>query len=148
MITPDARSLDLIRPVWLVDVEAPSGTLHFSTARLTVGGVQYEDYIQGIGALAEELRRADSSALNVDLPVRFLNEPYRAYPALVYLADALPFAGARVTVSEVFIDASGEPGEPEVRYGGLCGTPEAITPSSFTCRLTSPAFAADARRPG
>lgn len=148
MTAPDARSLDLIRPVWLVDVEAASGTHRFATARLSVDGVQYEDYIQSMGALAEELRRADSSALNVELSVRFLNEPYRAYPALVLLADALPFAGARVTVSEVFMDASGEPGEPVVRYGGLCGTPESITPSSFTCRLTSPAFAADARTPG
>ncbi|MDA8090077.1 MAG: hypothetical protein M0Z61_07630, partial [Nitrospiraceae bacterium] len=62
-----ARDSSRIKPVCLVQVTLKNSgpTLYFSDRNITVSGQLYEDYLHDLSGVAQELKRADSTASNV-----------------------------------------------------------------------------------
>ena len=146
--TAVARDHDRAEPVYLIKLTLggnPELTLYLAERALSVGGDEYEDYIEGVDALGQMLGRRDSDGLNSPLVIRFINEPWGAYGRLVELSGDYPFEGAVCELSEVYMNADGQPSGAELIFKGLLEGPHHIDLMGFSCRVTSLESRADMR---
>jgi hypothetical protein len=141
----EARNRARTEPVILVEIELLNSgpTLYLSDRNVTVGGRHYQDYLESLGSLGEELRRQDSSSLNTDASLRFRNDPYGGYAHLVEMEAAHPFTGAAVTVRECYLDEDGTPSDTETIFRGVLDEPREIDLLGFTCRISTMEHKAD-----
>ena len=143
-----SRLHDRAEPVYLIKLSlggSPELTLYLAERALSVGGIEYEDYIEGVDSVGETLGRRDSGGLNSPLIIRFINEPWGAYGRLVELSEDYPFEGALCELSEVYMDADGVPSEAELIFKGLLEGPHEADLMGFSCRVTSLMSRADMR---
>ncbi|MEJ2183373.1 MAG: phage tail protein [Nitrospirota bacterium] len=135
----EARDRDRASPVLLVEVAllGAGPTLRFSDRNVTVEGLLYEDYLEDLSGLGEELRRADSQGLNAFVTLRFRNEPCQGHAHLVEVGEAHPFEGAPVIIKEAYLDEDGEATGAEALFSGVLEEPREIDLMGFTCRVSS-----------
>jgi hypothetical protein len=141
----EARALDKAEPIYLLEVALLNSgpTLRLSDRNVTSGGQSYEDYMEDLSGLGEELRRPDSTGLNSEIELRFTNEPMGAYSHLIDMDAEHPFTGAGVVIKETYLDDTGQPSESGVLFKGALDEPRDIDLMGFTCRASSMEFAAD-----
>ena len=101
----EARSKIHVRPIFIFDIallgdSAP--TLYFSDRNVTVGGNDYEDFIDNMPDIQEEVRFINSSGLNSDITIVFKNDKYETKDYLIQFTETYPFNGATVTIQEVY----------------------------------------------
>ena len=144
-LVAQARDRDRLHPVYLVEIVLLNSgpTLYLSDRNITVGGQDYEDYMDGLSGLGSELERLDSSGLNSALTLGFKNDKYQAYNYLIEIGGAYPIELATVTLKECYLDAAGTPSDTEVVFKGVLDEPRKIDLMRFTCMVTSMEFKAD-----
>jgi hypothetical protein len=137
-----AREREYAEPVFLVDIELLNSgpTLYFSDRLVTVGAQAYEDYVDDLSGLGDELRRQDSGALNADFTIRLRNDRYRTYEHLITMGDTYPFDGAEVTVKETYLDSDGTPSAAETLFKGVIDNLRNIDLLWFEARVSSRPF--------
>jgi len=139
------RDRSRYKPAYLVEITLKNGgpTLYFSDRNINADGTLYEDYLDDLSGLGDELRRLDSSALNADITLRFKNDKYKGYNYLIEIGDTYPFEGAVCVIKETALDDSGTPSIPETVFKGALDEPSAIDLMGFTCRVSSMPYVKD-----
>ncbi len=144
-LVAQARDRDRLHPVYLVEIVLLNSgpTLYLSDRNITVGGQDYEDYMDGLSGLGSELERLDSSGLNSALKLTFKNDAYKSYDHLVEIGGAYPFERAEVTIKECYLDSTAVPSDTDTVFKGVLDEPRKIDLMRFTCMVTSMEFKAD-----
>jgi hypothetical protein len=134
----EARNRLRAEPVYLLEIALLNSgpTLYLSDRILTVGSQVYEDYVDDLKGLGEELKRLDAGSLNADFTVRLRNDNYKTYDHLVTMGDTCPFEGAAVTVKEVYLDSDGTPSAAETIFKGVIDTLVDIDLLWFSCKVS------------
>jgi hypothetical protein len=141
------RALPRYEPLYLVKISLSGGAhvLYLSDRNIRVGDELYEDYLDDLEGVAEELRRAALESRNAEVTLRFRNDRYRGHQHLVELSEQYPFEGAQVEIYETALDARGRPAPPELLFRGTLEEPTGIDRLRFSCRVSSAEFAASLR---
>ena len=144
----EARNKIGIAPVYLVEITllgTSPPTLYFSDRNITVSGQIYEDYIQEISGISEELKLVDSSGLSSDVSIVFKNDKYKTHDYLIEIGKTYPFSGASCTIKECLLDSDGNPSDVETIFVGACEEPSNINLLSFTCSISDKVIDKDER---
>ena len=142
----EARSHDRAKPVYLVEIilSGPTPpTLYLSDRNITVASQLYEDYLDSLSGLGAELKRVDSSGLNVNAKLDFKNDRYMAHAHLIGIGEANPFDGATCLIKEVYLGNDGTPSASEILFKGKLDEPRNIDVMKFTCAVSTMEHAAD-----
>ncbi|GAB4389055.1 MAG: hypothetical protein Kow0025_12080 [Thermodesulfovibrionales bacterium] len=133
------------RPVCLVEITLGNSgpVLYFSDRGVSVGGRAYEDYLEDLSGVGDELRRADSGGLNPAVTLRFRNDRYGPYGYLIEVGEEHPFEGAECVIKEAYLDDAGAPSEAETVFKGVLDEPRDIDLAGFTCSVSSMLMRAD-----
>lgn len=140
------RDRPRVEPVYLVEITLKNSgpTLYFSDRNIVVGAQRYENYIEEIQGIGEEIKRIDSTFLNIDITIVFKNEKYKTYNYLVEIGDTYPFEGADCTIKEVYLDDNNNPSDPETLLKCNLDELQEIDLMSFQCKVSSRIFQKDA----
>jgi hypothetical protein len=137
----DAQTMRLVRLVAITPKKTGAPVLHFSTHNVTVAGQIYEAYIDDITGMADETTRVDSSCLNADITIIFLNDRWGSYTRLSELNTVYPFANAEVVISNAYFDADGNLLNTEQVFRGAIDQLANITLQTFEAPVSSmPAY--------
>ncbi len=145
------RDSSRLKPVYLVQLALKNGgpTLYFSDRNIAVGNRLYEGYLHDLSGVAQELKRADSSAMNVNLELSFRNDKISwggvDYGHLIELGAAYPFETATCVISETAFDRYGLPAQPAVVFKGVLDCPQNIDLMGFKCKVSTMPTYMDAR---
>ncbi len=145
------RDSSRLKPVYLVQIVLKNGgpTLYLSDRNITVGADVYESYMHDLAGIAQELRRADSTAQNVDLELSFRNDRIsfggKDYAHLIELGQSYPFETAVCAIYETAYDTTGFPAQPELVFKGVLDCPQDIDLTGFKCKVSTMPNYMDAR---
>lgn len=133
------------KPAYLLELTLKNSgpTLYLSDRNISIEGQIYEDYLDDLTGIGDELRRADSEGLNTDITLTFKNDKYKGYNYLIEIGDTYPFEGAVCVIKETALDDSGTPSVPETVFKGVLDEPEDIDLMGFKCKVSSMVFHAD-----
>lgn len=134
-----ARGRLNVKPVWLVEIALKNsgGTLYFSDKNIVVGSQRYEDYLESLSSMSEQLGRKDSHTINTNLRLTFKNDVYQSYDNLILIGDTYPFEGAGVTIKECYLEDDDDPSDVETRFVGVLDAPRSIDVTNFICDISS-----------
>jgi len=140
-----SRDRPRAKPVYLVEITLKNSgpTLYFSDRNILVGSQQYENYIEDIQGIGEEIKRIDSTFLNIDITIIIKNERFKTYNHLVEIGDIYPFEGADCTIKEVCLDDDNNPSDTETLLKCNLDELEDIDLLNFSCKLSSRIFQKD-----
>lgn len=153
MTTPlsQVRDASRLKPVYLVQISLKNSgpTLYFSDRNITVSGQLYEDYLHDLSGVAQELKRADSTAMNVNLELGFHNDKISYggtdYDHLIELCQAYPLETSICEIYETAYDWQGNPATPLLVFKGVMDCPENIDLMDFKCKVSTMPTYMDAR---
>ena len=137
------RDASRLKPVYLVRITLKNGgpTLCFSDRNITVGGQVYESYLHDLSGIAQELKRADSTALDVNVELSFRNDKISYsgtdYGRLIELQDAYPFETSVCEIRETALDQAGFPAQPAIVFKGVLDCPQKIDLLGFKCKVSA-----------
>jgi len=142
----EARGRDRAEPVYFAEITLSGSTpptLYFSDRNIIISGQRYEDYLEGLSALGDEIKRVDSSGLNSHLTIRFRNEAYQSYGKLIDIGTEYPFDGASCRIGEAYLNEEGVPSDSAILFKGVLDQPFDIDLMGFQCPVSNMAYAAD-----
>lgn len=146
-----ARDSSRIKPVCLVQVTLKNSgpTLYFSDRNITVSGQLYEDYLHDLSGVAQELKRADSTASNVNIELAFRNDKisYNGtdYASLITLGQAYPFETSVCQIYETYLDGNQNPSDTVLIFKGALDCPANVDLMGFKCKVSTMPMYMDAR---
>jgi len=145
MALEKARAFTRLKPLWLVDIQLQNNgpTLRFSDRNIIIDTVVYENYLDDLNNLEEEIERSSSEGLNPRIRLKFKNSKFRGYNHLIEIGDIYPFEGAEITVKKVYLDENNIPSIEETCFKGVLDEPENIDLIHFECSVSSMPFAKD-----
>lgn len=94
--------------IYLVEIGLLNGgpTLYFSDRNVVAGGINYENYVEAVDGITEEVKRSDSTFLNPSISIKFRNKRFLTHDYLIEIGDSYPFDGADCTIKELrYIDS-------------------------------------------
>ncbi len=148
---PQARDSSRLKPVYLVQLTLKNGgpTLYFSDRNIVVSGQRYESYLHDLSGIAQELKRADSTAMNVNVELGFHNDRISCngadYGHLIELGAVYPFETALCQIFETYLDGSGNASDTALIFKGVLDCPANIGLMDFTCKVSTMPMYMDAR---
>lgn len=134
-----ARQRAEAEPVYLAEITplgAGAPVMRFATRQVSVGGLDYEAYLLGVGGASGGLRRGDSRWLNSTLRLWFSNEPWRGFQRLVEAGEDYPLGGAFCVLSETYIIQGGATVTPVEIFRGLLEGPSGVDMGVFYSDVT------------
>ncbi len=146
-----ARDSSRIKPVYLVQLTLKNSgpTLYFSDRNITVAGQLYESYLHDLSGVAQELKRADSTALNVNTQLSFRNDKisYNGtdYANLITLGQTYPFETSTCQIFETYLDDNQNPSDTVLIFKGVLDCPANIDLMGFKCKVSTMPMYMDAR---
>ena len=146
-----ARDSSRAKPVCLVQIALKNAgpTLYFSDRNITVGGQMYESYLHDLSGVAQELKRADSTAQNVNLELSFRNDKisYNGvdYSNLIVLGETYPFETSVCSIYEAYLDDNNNPSDTVLIFKGVLDCPANIDLMGFKCKVSTMPMYMDAR---
>jgi hypothetical protein len=140
-----ARDRSRLKPAYLLEISLKNGgpTLYFSDRNIEVSEQKYEDYLEDLSGIGEEIKRATSEGINADITLSFKNDRFRSYSYLIEIGESYPFEGAEVVIKEVYLDDDGVPSDVEVIFKGVLDEPKDIDLMGFKCSVSSMEFHKD-----
>ncbi|RJQ22036.1 MAG: hypothetical protein C4560_03145 [Nitrospiraceae bacterium] len=129
-----------LKPVYIVESTlqgAGAPTLYFSDRNITVGSQIYENYLDDLSGLAEEIERATSEGLNPDIHLRFKNDRFMSHTHLIEIGSTYPFHGAVTIIKEVYLDDDNAFSDVRTIFKGALDQPRDIDELNFTCPVSA-----------
>jgi hypothetical protein len=141
----EARNRINVSPIYLIEITLLNSgpTLYFSDRPVTISSQEYEDYIDSIDGIAEDISFLTSESLNSDITINFKNEPYLTHSYLIQIGDTYPFDGATCTIKEVYKLHDGTYSDVETIFVGILDEPENINLVGFSCNVSDKVISAD-----
>lgn len=140
MSVAQARGLTRLKPVFLIEIAlqgAGAPTLYLSDRNITVSSQIFENYLDDLSGLAEEIERATSASRNPNISLRFHNDRYSSYNYLIEIGSVYPWEGAALTIKEVYLDDDNTPSAVDTVFKGALDEPRNIDLIGFECKASA-----------